>query len=46
LGGGLGPASGGYVLVTVVYDPGSRIFTIWAFNEYGDSAYLREDMRE
>jgi len=30
----------------VVYDPSSRIFTIGAFNEYGDSAYLSEDMKE
>ena len=36
----------GYTAVTVVYDPGSRIFTISAFNEYGDSAYLSEDMNE
>jgi hypothetical protein len=27
-------------------DPGPRIFIISAFNEYGDSAYLSEDMRE
>jgi hypothetical protein len=42
----LRPGFGGYVSVTVVYDPGSRIFTISAFNEYGDSAYLSEDMKE
>jgi len=40
------PGFGGYVSVTVVYDPSSRIFTIGAFNEYGDSAYLSEDMNE
>jgi len=40
------PGFGGYVSVTVVYDPSSRIFTIGAFNEYGDSAYLSEDMTE
>ena len=40
------PSFGGYVSVTVVYDPSSRIFTIGAFNEYGDSAYLSEDMSE
>jgi hypothetical protein len=36
----------GYVSATIVYDPGSRIFIISAFNEYGDSAYLSEDMME
>ena len=36
----------GCIAVTVVYDPGSRIFTIRAYNEYRDSAYLSEDMRE
>ena len=36
----------GYIAVTVVYDPSSRIFTIGAFNEYGDSAYLSEDMKK
>jgi len=36
----------GYVSVTIVYDPESRIFIIRAFNEYGDSAYLSENMRE
>ena len=36
----------GYVSATIVYDPGSRIFIIRAFNEYGDSAYLSEDMME
>ena len=40
------PSFGGYVSVTVVYDPESRIFTIRAYNEYGDSAYLSEDMSE
>ena len=35
----------GCIAVTVVYDPESRLFTIGAFNEYGDSAYLSEDMR-
>jgi len=40
------PSFGGYVSVTVVYDPSSRLFTIGAFNEYGDSAYLSEDMNE
>ena len=40
------PSFGGCVSVTVVYDPESRVFTISAFNEYGDSAYLSEDMRE
>ena len=35
----------GCIAVTAAYDPGSRIFTIGAFNEYGDSAYLSEDMR-
>jgi len=40
------PSFGGYVSVTVAYDPGSRLFTIGAFNEYGDSAYLSEDMTE
>jgi len=39
------PSFGGYVSVTVVYDPESRIFTIRAFNEYGDSAYLSEDRK-
>jgi len=39
------PSFGGYVSVRVVYDPTSKIFTIRAFNEYGDSAYLSEDMR-
>jgi len=32
--------------VIVVYDPESKLFTIRAYNEYGDSAFLREDMRE
>ena len=32
--------------VIVVYDPESRLFTIRAYNEYGDSAFLREDMKE
>lgn len=32
--------------VTVVYDPNSGIFTIWAYNEYGDTVYLSENMRE
>jgi len=36
----------GCIAVTVVYDPKSKIFTIRAFNEYGDSAYLSEDMTE
>ena len=36
----------GHIAVTVVYDPSSRIFTISAFNEYGDSAYLSEDMKK
>jgi len=36
----------GCIAVTVVYDPESRLFTISAFNEYGDSAYLSEDMKE
>jgi len=36
----------GCIAVTVVYDPKSKIFTISAFNEYGDSAYLSENMRE
>ena len=40
------PSFRGYVLVTVLYDSDSRIFTIRAFNEYGDSAYLSENMRE
>jgi len=40
------PSFGGCVSVTIVYDPGPRIFIISAFNEYGDSAYLSEDMRE
>jgi len=40
------PSFGGYVSVTAVYDPGSKIFTIGAFNEYGDSAYLSENMTE
>lgn len=38
------PSFGGSVAVTVVYDPESRIYTIRSFNEYGDSAYLSEDM--
>ena len=42
----LRPSFGGYVSVTAVYDPSSRLFTIGAFNEYGDSAYLSEDMNE
>jgi len=29
------PSFRGYVSVTVLYDPKSRIFTIRAFNEYG-----------
>ena len=40
------PSFGGYVSVTVVYDPEFRVFIISAFNEYGDSAYLSEDMSE
>jgi len=32
--------------VIVVYDPESKLFTILAYNEYGDSAFLREDMEE
>jgi len=40
------PSFGGCDVVTVVYDPVSRLFTIRAYNEYGDSAFLREDMRE
>jgi len=36
----------GHIAVTVVYDPSSRIFTISAFNEYGDSAYLSENMKK
>jgi len=40
------PSFRGYVSATVLYDPESKIFTIRAFNEYGDSAYLREGMRE
>jgi hypothetical protein len=40
------PGFGGYVSVTAAYDPSSRIFIISAFNEYGDSAYLSEDMTE
>ena len=40
------PSFGGYVAVIVVYDPESKLFTIRAYNEYGDSAYLSEDMRE
>ena len=40
------PSFRGYVSVTVLYDPNSRIFTISAFNEYGDSAYLSEDIME
>ena len=36
----------GCIAVTVVYDSNSRIFIIRAFNEYGDSAYLSENMRE
>ena len=32
--------------VIVVYDPGQKLFTIRAYNEHEDSAYLREDMRE
>ena len=36
----------GCIAVTVVYDPTSKIFTIRAFNEYGDSAYLSEDITE
>jgi len=43
---GLGRASGGCDAVTVVYDPVSRSFTIRAYNEYGDSAYLSEDVKE
>jgi len=42
---GFRPSFGGYVSVTVVYDPEFRVFTISAFNEHGDSAYLSEDMR-
>ena len=40
------PSFGGCDAVIVVYDPESRLFTIRAYNEYGDSAYLREDMKE
>jgi len=40
------PSFRGYVAVTVLYDPDSRIFTIRTFNEYGGSAYLSENMRE
>jgi len=40
------PGLGGYVLVTVVYDPEPGAFIISAFNEYGDSAYISEDMSE
>jgi len=40
------PNFGGYVAVTILHDPRSRIFMIRAFNEYGDSAYLSENMRE
>jgi len=40
------PSLGGCDAVIVVYDPESRLFTIRAYNEYGDSAFLREDMRE
>ena len=40
------PGLGGYVSITVVYDPEPGAFTISAFNEYGDSAYLSEDMSE
>ena len=40
------PSFGGCDAVIVVYDPESRLFTIKAYNEYGDSAFLREDMRE
>ena len=40
------PSFGGCDAVIVVYDPQTRLFTIRAYNEYGDSAFLREDMRE
>jgi len=40
------PSFGGYDAVIVVYDPMSKSFTIRAYNEYGDSAFLREDMKE
>ena len=40
------PSFGGCEAVTVVYDPDSRSFMIRAYNEYGDSAYLSEDMKE
>jgi len=40
------PSFGGCDAVIVVYDPESRLFTIRAYNEYGDSAFLREDMKE
>ena len=40
------PSFGGCDAVIVVYDPESKLFTIRAYNEYGDSAFLREDMRE
>jgi len=40
------PSFGGYMAVTVLYDPESRTFTIRAFIEYGDSAYLSENMSE
>ena len=33
-------------VVIVVYDPESKLFTIRGYNEYGDSAFLREDMKE
>jgi len=40
------PSFGECDAVIVVYDPESRLFTIKAYNEYGDSAFLREDMQE
>jgi len=39
------PSFGGYVSVTVLYDSKFRIFTIWAFNEYGDGLNKREAAR-
>jgi len=38
------PAIRGYS-TSITYDPESNIFTIWAVNMYGESAYLREDMK-
>jgi len=39
------PSFRGCNAAIVVYNPQTELFTIKAYNEYGDSAVLREDMR-